>query len=208
MSANQSITQLIETTTPSANDVLPIVTNTDTTPVTKKVKFSNLGGGNVFGVTQEMGVLNPDIVMLTTAALDGSLITNFAMQPDQPQCLSLTITDASTVDITGTDYLDAVLTETSGTGTTLHAFKTVTSLQTPNSPGQTITLTGSQMYGLKRAFANPIVAGRQYSGTPGILGALSDWNNIQTNADHVSLNLIQIEDADDSKEYILYLVSY
>jgi hypothetical protein len=50
--ADSKLTALTETTTPAANDVLYIVTDTGGTPTSKKIKYSNLatGGGTVDSV--------------------------------------------------------------------------------------------------------------------------------------------------------------
>lgn len=157
---DKGITQFDETTSPQPDDVLAIVTNTDTIPTTKKVKFSNLSGGGGSATEIDFGTIftvSDSSVRSTGLVTTGSdhTVTGGFNPPDTARTITGYIVGTSggfngyEITVHGTDLANNVISSTitfdgsdKAQGETALIFKTVTSVDIPSTAftGFTITL--------------------------------------------------------------------
>lgn len=133
--------------------------------------------------------------VLSAHALDGSLVSAFAGQPDVPRNLQIVASGTATgnVVITGTNIRGVVITETIAlNGATpvlgLKAFATVTSIQLPTVGATTINVGTGVKLGLDRMIPSDLVLATSVNGAyettrPTVAHSTSaiESNTIQTN---------------------------
>lgn len=160
--ANQKVTDLTEELSPSADDVLYLVTDTGTTPVSKKVKWSSLPGGGASSTRLQLA-----------AAYSDENVTDLVADTVNP-VWSKYIAEAFTLsdwkfDVITAPVGSAITLDVHLNGTTIFSTKPTIAAAANTSSGAVLSTTAIPAAGLIEVFVDAVgstTAGKGLKGDP------------------------------------------